>query len=699
MKSLWSDQDARTAEARLPNSLGPLVAQRLYTAHLIGSDASLVLHGGGNVSVKASGKNFLGEELEAIYVKASGTDLSHLSSEGLTSLDLQRLRKMRQIESLTDDQLRDAYSLCCLNANAATPSIETLLHAFLQHRFVDHSHADAVLTLTNQLDGHALIKEALGDSVGIIEYIRPGLSLATAVANLCDSQPDLVGVVLMKHGLVTFGPDAQSSYEAHIDIVDRCETFIRQRTKGKSLSVNFTCEQKPDDIVAKIAPTVRGLLSTKSDKIDQLFVRPILEWRHAPEIMQFVNSDRAKVLASASPLTGDHVIRTKSRALFCDVRDWSDIPAAITTITQAIETFRSDYKKYVQEYSPDVVQEDGYPKVMLLPGVGVLCWGDTKLSAGIAADIAEQTLRVKTYASLMGSYEGLTDEHLADMEFRTLQRRKLSDAPRRTLAGQVVAISGGAGAIGVATARCCLEAGAHVALADLNQEALDRAVKHLLAMQREGRVLAVRMDVTDEQSVCDGYAEIVRTFGGVDVIVPNAGVAHVAPIESLDVQQFRRVMDINATGYLTFMQAGIRILKQQGLGGNIIINASKNVFGPGKDFGAYSASKAAGHQLGKVAAIELAPLGIRVNMINADAVFGDQETPSGLWQEVGPQRAKLRDMRSEDLPEYYRSKNLLGAKVTGEHVGRTVVFFASNATPTTGATLPIDGGVVEAFPR
>ncbi len=207
------------------------------------------------------------------------------------------------------------------------------------------------------------------------------------------------------------------------------------------------------------------------------------------------------------------------------------------------------------------------------------------------------------------------------------------------------------------------------------------------------------MDVTDETSVRAGYAEIVRNFGGVDIIVPNAGIAHVAPIDELAPADFRRVMEVNATGTLLFMQAGIEILKQQGLGGHIIINASKNVFGPGKDFGAYSASKAAGHQLGKVAAIELAPHNIRVNMINADAVFGDQANPSGLWKEVGPQRAQSRNIELSDLPEYYRQRNLLKARVRGRHVGNAVVFFASNATPTTGATLPVDGGVVEAFPR
>jgi NAD(P)-dependent dehydrogenase (short-subunit alcohol dehydrogenase family) len=269
----------------------------------------------------------------------------------------------------------------------------------------------------------------------------------------------------------------------------------------------------------------------------------------------------------------------------------------------------------------------------------------------------------------------------------------------RPLDGQVVVISGGAGAIGAAVAEGCAEAGAHVVVTDLDAERLDKVIERVERRCGDGTAAAVVMDVTDEASVRRGFEEVCRLYGGVDVIVPNAGVAHVAPIDELALADFRRVMEVNVTGYLLFMREGIRILKQQALGGHIVINSSKNVFGPGKDFGAYSASKAAGHQLGKVAAIELAPHGIRVNMINADAVFGHEDIPSGLWAEVGPQRAQSRGMKIDELPEYYRGRNLLRARVYGHHVANAVVFFASNATPTTGATLPVDGGVVEAFPR
>jgi len=263
----------------------------------------------------------------------------------------------------------------------------------------------------------------------------------------------------------------------------------------------------------------------------------------------------------------------------------------------------------------------------------------------------------------------------------------------------VVAVSGGAGAIGSAIAEICALAGAHVVVTDLDRRRLMPVVQRIEKLAGTGTALAVVMDVTDEASVRRGFDEIARAFGGVDVVVPNAGIAHVASIEDLSAADFRRVMEVNATGYLLFMREGVRLMKQQGLGGHIVVISSKNVFAPGKEFAAYSASKAAAHQLGRLAAIELAPDGIRVNMLTPDAVFGDDRTPSGLWSEVAPRRAKTHDLTAEELPEYYRKRNLLQVRVLGRHVGNAVVFFAGNATPTTGAVLPIDGGLPDAFPR
>jgi NAD(P)-dependent dehydrogenase (short-subunit alcohol dehydrogenase family) len=307
-------------------------------------------------------------------------------------------------------------------------------------------------------------------------------------------------------------------------------------------------------------------------------------------------------------------------------------------------------------------------------------------------------VRAKSLGSTLGRYSALSDGDLFDMEYWSLEQAKLGNAKDAPLTGQVALVTGAAGAIGFGICRQLIAAGAHVLVSDLDAARCEAAVKELDPKGR-GLALPLVLDVTDEGAVTAGIASACHLYGGLDIVVLNAGIAHVSALESLDAKDFRRVLDVNLVGYFLVLREAARLLRRQGLGGNIIVNSSKNVFGPGADFGAYSASKAGGHQLGKVAALELAAAGIRVNMINADAVFGDPQRPSGLWREVGPARARSRGLDPDALQEYYRNRNLLKAIVTPEHVGNAVVFFASNLTPTTGATLPVDGGVADAFPR
>jgi len=697
MKSRWTNAGLDDVVQRLGEACPRLLASRLYSAQLLGQDPSLVLHGGGNVSVKAPYTTALGETANALFVKASGRDMASMQLGDLCPVDLERFRRLRTMDELDDEALSSAMRLCLLDANAPTPSIETPLHAFLPQPFIDHSHADAVVALTHRDNAEALLGEALGNRAAIVPYIRPGLVLAQAVAQAYEERPQVQGIVLIGHGLVTFGPDAKTSYDRHIALVSACEAFLENRGKT-SLRVSFETTEPPAVLALRIAPKLRGLLAAYTGDEDRPHAHSVLQWRAGEALMQVINSDEAESFAESGPLTGDHAIRTKSHYLYLPSPDWSDDERLAEQLGTSIETFRSDYGAYLLEHGAETIT-DVTPNVIVLRGAGLCTRGRTLEEASIAADIAERTLLTKAASHGLGEFVGLAPEHVADMETRALQRAKVAALDGRPLEGQIVMISGGAGAIGCAVGEECALAGGYVALTDINESQLAKAVDRINERVGGHRAIGIVMDVTDEAGVRSGYDEIVRRFGGVDVIVPNAGIAHVSPIETMQVADFTRVMTINATGYLLVMREGIRILKQQGIGGNIVLSASKNVFGPGKDFGAYSASKAAGHQLGKVAAIELAPDNIRVNMINADAVFGDSEISSGLWEEVGPDRAKTRGLATKDLPEYYRGRNLLHARVTGRHVGRAVVFFASNATPTTGATLPVDGGVVEAFPR
>ena len=704
MKNRWSDAEARQYCDRYAPRWGEALALRVYTSRLIGAEADLVMHGGGNTSVKIARENLLGDRVDALYVKGSGWDLDSIEPEGFPALDLAWLRKLRKLEALSDEEMVNQLRTHLFDASAPNPSVETLLHAFLPHAFIDHTHADAILALTNQPDGTELIRSALGDRVLVVPYVMPGFRLAKLAAEIFEGKPDAEGMVLLKHGLFTFAADARTSYERTVEYVDRAESLLRSRLRGPSAASSRATEANAAPArMAQIGPVLRGLLASPSGNPDQPHRRVILEHRATPEILGLLDAPHCASLAARGPLTPDHVIRTKSHHLFIAQPGFQESDALRRQLADAIAKFRTQYDSYFAEQvsSKGVTRSklDPDPRVLLIPGVGIVCAGKTRKDAAIAADIAEHTLRIKAAAEAIGRYEPLGDSELFDMEYWSLEQAKLGKEVEKPLSRQVALVTGAAGAIGVATCIELARAGAHVVLTDVDGEGLERARGKVSRIAGGSSCAALKMDVADEASVAAGFDRACAVFGGVDIVVANAGIAHVSALSDLDTSQFRKVLDVNLGGYFLTLRAAARVMRAQGTGGNIVINASKNVFAPGADFGAYSASKAGGHQLGKVAAIELAPFGIRVNMINADAVFAEGDTPSGLWQQIGPDRARSRGIPPEKLQEFYRERNLLHAEVTGAHVGRAVVFFASNQTPTTGATLPVDGGIAAAFPR
>ncbi|MFL5311009.1 MAG: bifunctional aldolase/short-chain dehydrogenase [Myxococcales bacterium] len=704
MKSRWSDGEAREFSHRYGAQWGEALAVRVYTSRLIGKDADLVMHGGGNTSVKTTKRTLLGDEVEALCVKGSGWDLDSIEPPGFPALDLAYLRRLRKLEALSDEEMVNQLRTHLFDASAPNPSVETLLHAFLPHTFIDHTHADAILALTNQPDGAELIRKALGNDVVIVPYVMPGFRLAKLAAEMFEGMPAANGMVLLKHGLFTFASDARESYERTIEYVDRAETFLRKRGRP-----NAAARPPGSDAaaaaarMARVGPILRGLLAARGAGPDQPVRRVVLEHRATDDLLALIAAPGCASLAARGPLTPDHVIRTKPKPLFLADPALDDPEALREQLSRAIDAYRAAYDAYFAEQvrakGVSRTKLDPDPRVLLVPGVGIVCAGRTRTDASIAADISEHTLRIKDAAEALGRYEPLDDSDLFDMEYWSLEQAKLGKETEKPLARQVALVTGAAGAIGVGICAELARSGAHVVLTDVDADALERARTKLAQIAGGSACAAVRMDVTDEASVEAAFDQACRTFGGVDVVVANAGIAHVSALAETEAPQFRRVMDVNLVGYFLTLRAAARVLRAQGTGGNVIVNASKNVFAPGADFGAYSASKAAGHQLGKVAAIELAPLGVRVNMINADAVFAEGDTPSGLWREIGPDRARSRGLAPEKLQQFYRDRNLLHAEVTGAQVGRAVVFFASNQTPTTGATLPVDGGIAAAFPR
>ncbi|MBI3989470.1 MAG: bifunctional aldolase/short-chain dehydrogenase [candidate division NC10 bacterium] len=702
MESLYHKKEAEASIARYPTSPKEL-ALRVYTSRLIGQNPDLVLHGGGNTSVKVKITNILGEEMDVFFVKGSGWDLATIEPQGFPGLDLAYLRKLRRLETLSDEEMVNQLRTHLLDASSPDPSVEALLHAFLPHRFVDHTHADSILILTNQKEGEVLVREALGPKAAFVPFIMPGFPLAKAVADLYERSPDIEAIVLSHHGLFTFGEDARTAYERMITYVDRAERFIAERIRGKTLTRRCPDSKAPTDRAsgaARVAQAIRGTLAYQDEQ--RRLRRFILELRDAPDLVEVSLSEEAKRICTTGVLTPDHIIRTKNSPVFLNVVPDEDEELK-RIVRQAVETYKQQYDAYfeanVQVKSVQRKQLDPYPRIFLVAGIGLFAAGFTRKDALIAADIAEHTVRAKRKAEALGGYHPLPESDLFDMEYWSLEQKKLGKAEPLPLQGQIAVVTGGGGAMALGIGDRLLAAGAVVILTDVNQERLEKVRARLAARYGSRQVEALVIDVTDLKSVEEGFDEISRKVGGVDIVVPNAGIAHVAEIERMELDDLKRVLDVNLLGTFTVIKAAAQVFRRQGTGGNIIVNSTKNVFDPGAAFGAYSASKAGAHQLAKVAALELAPLNVRVNLINADAVFGDDELPSGLWEVVGPERMRARGLQPEELKAYYRNRSLLKAEVRAEHVGNAVVFFATEQTPTTGATLPVDGGLPGAFPR
>jgi rhamnose utilization protein RhaD (predicted bifunctional aldolase and dehydrogenase)/NAD(P)-dependent dehydrogenase (short-subunit alcohol dehydrogenase family) len=702
MKNLFDAQEAQEFIAKYP-AVAPELALRAYTSRLIGQDPGLVLHGGGNTSVKIRAKNIVAAEREVLYVKGSGVDLATIDPQGFVGLELDSLRELKKLEDLGDEEMENQLQIHKIFFAAPDPSVEALLHAFLPCRYVDHTHADSILVLTNQKHSEDFLREALGNRVVVIPYLKPGLGLARAVLERYEQTAGLEAVVVGHHGIFTFGEDARTAYQRMIDYVNRAERFIEER-KGKkgfgTTRADLTVPEDPPAAIARCAQTVRGACAYRA--AGGRLCRFYAEVRNDSELVKTSLLREAKNFCNSGVLTPDHAIRTKNLWAYVE-RIPGDDATLKRAVKESVSAYQADYERYcAAEGKAQQIEDkklDPYPRVFLVAGAGIVALGVTRKAARIAADIAEHTLRAKLLAETIGEYASLSESHVFDMEYWNLQQKKIGRNPPLPLRGQIALITGGGGAIGLGIADRLLAAGAVVVLADIDEPRLQKVHSILRRQYEESLVEKIIFDVADFESTEKAFQEISLRLGGIDILVPNAGIAHVAKVEDLDPEKFDRVIAVNLKGTFNVIKASIPIFRRQGTGGNIVVISSKNVFDPGASFGAYSASKAGAHQMAKIAALELAELGVRVNMVNPDAVFGDEEVPSQLWELVGPERMKARGLDPQGLREYYRQRNLLKVQATAEHVGNAVVFFASEATPTTGATLPVDGGIPAAFPR
>ena len=690
---MFNDADIKELMNERP-AISREMAERVYTSRLIGSRPEWVLHGGGNTSLKMTVPDLFGQDREVLLVKASGVDMATIDAGDFTALDLAALKRLRQLDRLNDDEMDNQLKINKLRADAPDPSVEALLHAFLPHRFIDHTHADAILAMSSRTEADSLIRYVLGDKVCVIPYEKSGLPLATAAATALENNPDSEAIIVLHHGIFTFGDDAETAYLRMADYVARAETWLAEQTPVES---KWSAVIRNEAAIARIAQVIRGACAVgdNPDRINTLLV----DIRDHDAIIEASLNWEAESICTSGVLTPDHVIRTKNRYVFIDHVPGDD-EALTELITDGINSFKAEYDSYFKRFNNGSHQAklDPDPRVFLVAGAGLFALGQTRQAARIAADIAEHTLLTK-YQAGMESYCPIEESHIFDMEYWPLQQKKLKKQSALPLEGKIALVTGAAGAIGFGIADRLLAAGAAVVVSDIDEAGLETVSQILAGRYAEDRVTAVSFDVTGESGVRDGLERACRVFGGLDILVPNAGTAHVARIEDLDAERFRSVTNVNLMGTFNVIKTVIPVFKRQKTGGNIVVISTKNVFDPGAAFGAYSASKAGAHQIAKIAALELAELGVRVNMINPDAVFGDESVPSKLWEMIGPDRMKARGLDPEGLKEYYRQRNLLKITVTAEHVGNAVVFFATNQTPTTGAALPVDGGLPAAFPR
>ncbi len=676
MESLWSDSEARSFVERYADVCNRDVAERVYSSRLIGRSPALVLHGGGNTSVKTRLRDDVGSEVETLCVKGSGWDLERIEPQGFPALRLDPLRALRKLPALSDEDMVNAQRTRMLNASAPNPSVETLLHAFLPHKYIDHSHADAILALVDQPEAIAICRERFGDRLGIVPYVMPGFALAKLAAEVFEENPSVEGLLLLKHGLFTFGHTAKESYERHIDFVDNAEAFAKKR---RYWSVRATVPPPSPLRYAELGPVLRGLLGEGSR-------RYFLHLRQSREIFDFVNDPRIDMLSQQGCATPDHVIRTKRYPLVVRLDLGRPIAEQTTVIRDALDRYRESYRAYVarqaNERNRRVTPLDPDPRILIMPGLGIIAAGDSPKAAAIAADIYEHTVDVIRSAEAVGRYEALPEGDIFDMEYWSLEQAKLGKGAKAPLAGQAVYITGAAHGIGAATARAFAKAGASLYLVDRDAEALAAVAKPLSAAH-------ATVDLTDERAVRASIDAAVELFGGLDGVVSNAGTAPQGRIAEVSTGELEASFRINFFAHQWVAAAASAVFARQGLGGFLLFNASKSAWNPGPDFGPYALPKAALLALAKQYALELGSIGVRSNAVNADRI----RTQLLDADEVA-ERAKARGLTADD---YYKA-NLLKREVTAEDVAQAFLSLAV-AQSTTGSVLTVDGGNIAASPR
>ncbi|ESY04088.1 bifunctional rhamnulose-1-phosphate aldolase/short-chain dehydrogenase [Mesorhizobium sp. M0615] len=691
LANLWDDAKAKGLSE--PELL-------VYRSNTLGSDKRVTNYGGGNTSSKIRQKDPLsGAEVEVLWVKGSGGDSASIKLDGFATLYMDKLQALKGLYRgvAHEDDMVGYLPHCTFNLNPRAASIDTPLHAYVPKPFVDHMHPDAIIAIAAAKDSKALTKEIFGDAIGWLPWKRPGFELGLWLEKFCVEHPEAKGVILESHGLFTWGDTPKECYETTISVINQAIEWFERRSEGLAIFggevVKSLDAAERRAIAARLMPRIRGLISEKSHKLGH--------FDDSAAVLEFVNSRDLRPLAALGTSCPDHFLRTKIRPLVIEFDPAKpDVEAVIARLADDIAEYRVGYQAYYDSCkhpdSPPI--RDPNAVVYLMPGVGMFTFAGDKATARISGEFYVNAINVMRGASTVSSYVGLLAQEAFDIEYWLLEDLKLQRMPKpKSLAGQIALVTGGAGGIGRATANRLLREGACVVLADIDETALANANDELAKAYGKDFVRPVLINVTAEEQVISGFAQTAVEFGGIDILVSNAGLASSAPIEETTLALWNKNMDILSTGYFLVSREAFRLFRAQKIGGNVVFVASKNGLAASPNAAAYCTAKAAEIHLARCLALEGAEAQIRVNVVNPDAVLRGSKIWTGEWKE---QRAAAYKMSTDDLEEHYRSRSMLKRSVFPEDIAEAIYFLASDmSAKSTGNIINVDAGNAQSFTR
>ncbi len=691
LQNLWDD--AKTTGMTEPEKL-------LYRSNLLGSDKRITNYGGGNTSAKVMDRDPLtGQLVEVLWVKGSGGDVGSIRMDGFSTLYMDKLRALKGIYRgpAHEDEMVALLPHCTFKLNPRAASIDTPLHAYVPRKHVDHMHPDAIIAIAASKNSRALTRQIFGDAIGWLPWKRPGYELGLWLEDFCLNNPDAKGVILESHGLFTWDDDAKTCYDLTLAIIQQAMDWFAAQTAGKVIFGGPVTDSLPPferrATAARLMPTIRGMISKDHHMVGH--------FDDQPAVLEFVNAQKLTPLAALGTSCPDHFLRTKICPLVVRFDPAKpDVDATLATLPAQVADYRSAYAAYYDRCKhPDSPPlRDPNAVVYLVPGVGMITFAKDKATARISAEFYVNAINVMRGADTVSTYCGLPEQEAFDIEYWLLEEAKLQRLPRpRSMAGRIAFITGGAGGIGSATADRYLREGACVMLADIDAAALSATAENLSSRHGRDVLRTVLMDVTDEAQVIAAHAETALAFGGLDILVSNAGIATSAPIEDTTLALWNRNMDILSTGYFLVSRESFKLFRAQNLGGAVVFVASKNGLAASPNAAAYCTAKAAEIHLARCLALEGAEAGIRVNVVNPDAVLRGSKIWSGDWLD---QRASTYKTDKDGLEEMYRQRSLLKRAVLPEDIAEAAYFLASDlSSKSTGNILNVDAGNVQAFTR